>query len=190
MEVKTFPAPPSAIIFQYEWILDIEGMAQGLDAVQAFLQTAPSEIGGEINLFRGPTPGTIIFHISGGWYGPANNLNVTLAPLLKRFPDGPKTTITPGNYTESVLFLSGGSFDTHAAPDVHDTFYAKSLTIPQSSPMTLKARTAFAHYLANEGFVTEIVRTLRSLFVQWLTHMLSSALVPSSGILRRPKIGH
>lgn len=132
-------------------------MAQGLDVVQSYLQTAPSEIGGEINLFRGPTAGTIVFHISGGWYGPANELNATVAPLLKKMPEGPKTTITTGNYTESVLFLSGGSFDTHTAPDVHDTFYAKSLTIPENSPMSLKARTAFAHYLANEGFTTEIV---------------------------------
>ncbi|KAF9456046.1 glucooligosaccharide oxidase [Collybia nuda] len=157
IEVKTFPEPPSGIIFQYEWILDVDGMAKALDVVQNYLESGiPPEVGGEINLFRGPTQGTIVFHISGGWYGPADQLNATVAPLLEKMPDGPKTTITPGNYSESVVFLAGGSLDTHTAPDVHDTFYAKSLMTPEASPMSLEARTAFAHFLANDAFTTDI----------------------------------
>ncbi|KAF9456045.1 hypothetical protein BDZ94DRAFT_1276638 [Collybia nuda] len=157
IEVKTFPEPPSGIIFQYEWILDVEGMAEALDIVQNYLESGiPPAVGGEINLFRGPTQGTVVFHISGGWYGPADQLNTTVAPLLQKMPEGPQTTITPGNYSESVVFLAGGSLETHAKPDHTDTFYAKSLMTPEASPMSLKARTAFAHFLANEAFVTDL----------------------------------
>ncbi|KAF9460062.1 glucooligosaccharide oxidase [Collybia nuda] len=153
IEVKTFPAPPSATVFEYEWTLDVDGVAKGIDAFETYAQTnIPPEIDGEINLSRGPKKGTVIFHVTGGWYGAANKLNATIAPFLNKMPKGPKVTLTPGTYINSVEYLAGVPLNTHAKPDGHDTFYAKSLMTPQSSPMSLKARTAFANYLANEGF--------------------------------------
>lgn len=161
IEVKTFPQPPSATIFEYEWVLDVDGIAKGIDAFQSYAQSnIPPQIDGEINLFRGPSKGTVVFHVTGGWYGPASQLNATIAPFLNKMPKGPKTTLTVGSYINSVGYLAGGPLDTHTAPDGHDTFYAKSLMTPESSPMSLKARTAFASYLANEGFASKTVCTI------------------------------
>lgn len=112
---------------------------------------------GEITLSRGTSRGTVRFHVTGGWYGPASQLTATMAPFLSNMPAGPTTTITPGTYINSVQYLAGGSLST-TAPDTRDTFYAKSLMTPASSPMSLAARTAFATYLANQGFDSNTVR--------------------------------
>jgi hypothetical protein len=159
IEAKTFPAPPSATVFTYEWTLDVAGTAKGIGAFQSFVQTNISpQLGGEINLFRGSKAGTVVFSLTGGWYGPAKDLNATIAPLLKQMPSGPKITQSPGSYINSVANLAGGSLDTRSTPDGHDTFYAKSLMTPEASPMSSAALTAFAHYLANEGFASKTVR--------------------------------
>ncbi|KAG6915728.1 hypothetical protein DXG01_010250 [Tephrocybe rancida] len=156
IEVKTFPAPPSATIFQYEWDLDANATAQGIEAFQSFVQTdIPPYLGGEINFSRGPTAGTVTFSLLGGWYAPVEGLNATLAPLLSQLPDNPRATLQTGSYLNSVTILAGEPLDTKSHPDTHDTFYAKSLMTPESSPISKKAILAYATYMANEGFASK-----------------------------------
>ncbi|KAF8055350.1 glucooligosaccharide oxidase [Lyophyllum atratum] len=156
IEVTTFPAPPSATIFQYDWDLNVTAAAKGIAAFQSFVQTdIPSHFGGEINLFRGPTAGTVTFSLTGGWYAPVQGLNATLAPLMRQMPSGPRTTLQTGTYVNSARILAGGSLDTKSKPDGHDTFYAKSLMTPQSAPMSDAAILAFTKYLANQGFASK-----------------------------------
>jgi hypothetical protein len=40
----------------------------------------------------------------------------------------------------------------------HDTFYAKSITTPQASPMSNSSIRAFSKYLANQGTQSDTVR--------------------------------
>ena len=118
---------------------------------QTFVQSnIPPQFGAEINLGQGSAPGTVQFSLVGGWYGPKNQLAGVLSPLLARLPKNPQVTLVPGTYLNSVTFLAGGSLNT-TKPDISDTFYAKSLTTPQNSPMLTRAMNAFINYLANEG---------------------------------------
>ena len=110
----------------------------------------PPQFGGEINLFQGSAPGTVSFELLGGWYGPESELSGVLSPLLAQLPKNPRVTLEPGTYLNSVAYLSGGSLNT-TQPDATDNFYAKSLMIPQCSPMSTGAINAFISYLANEG---------------------------------------
>ncbi|KAF8069843.1 glucooligosaccharide oxidase [Lyophyllum atratum] len=146
IEVTTFPAPPSATIFQYDWNLNATAAAKGISAFQSFVQTnIPFHLGAEINLGTGSSAGTVYFSLAGAWYAPVSGLNATLAPLLRQMPSNPRTTIRTGTYLNSVKILAEDSLDEH------DTFYAKSLMTPDSSPMSDAAILAFTKYLTTQG---------------------------------------
>ncbi|GLB42541.1 putative oxygen-dependent FAD-linked oxidoreductase family protein [Lyophyllum shimeji] len=156
IEVTTFAAPPSATIFQYAWDLNVTAAANGIAAFQSFVQTnIPPHFGGEINLVRGPTAGTVTFTLLGGWYAPVDGLNATLAPFMRQMPRAPRTTVQTGTYLDSAVVLAGGSLDTKSKPDGHDTFYAKSLMTPEGSPISHGAIVAFVTYLAKQGFASK-----------------------------------
>ncbi|KAG5642775.1 hypothetical protein DXG03_002120 [Asterophora parasitica] len=149
-EIKTFPAPSSATVFSYAWVLDINATAKGISAFQSFVQTnIPATFGAEINFSKGPSSGTLTFILTGAWYGPAQDFEAILAPFLRQMPANPKTTVKDGTYIQSVIYFAG-SLDT-TKPDGHDTFYVKSLMTPESSPMSAAAIMALSQYLATEG---------------------------------------
>jgi hypothetical protein len=163
IEVMTFPAPQSATVFQYVWNLDVLDAANGILAFQNFSQTPnlSPNFGAEITLGQGSSGNNLDFELVGGWYGPANELDATLQPLLAMLPQNPQVTLTPGSYINSVRVLGESqSLNTSSAPDIHDTFYAKSLMTPQSSPMSLAAITAFLQYLVDQGPSSLTVRIL------------------------------
>jgi len=116
----------------------------------------PPQFGGEINVGRGSTSGTVYFSLTGGWYGAKENLDGVLSPLLAHLPKDPQVSLKTGTYLNSVAFLGGGTLDT-TKPDITDTFYAKSLMTPHSSPMSNKAINAFTGYLANQGYSSSLV---------------------------------
>ncbi|KAF5376217.1 hypothetical protein D9615_008501 [Tricholomella constricta] len=159
IEVRTFPAPPTGTIFQYSWDgLNTTTAAQIIATIQRFVQVhdIPPHLGGEINLFRGAVRGTISISFAGGWYAHIEKLNATVNPLLRQLPTTSRTSFFTGTYLETAENLAGGSLDTKSAPDGHDTFYAKSLLTPESSPMSDAAILAYTTYLANEGFSAEV----------------------------------
>ena len=174
IEVTTFQAPSSATIFEYDWSLNVADASKALTAFQSFVQTnIPSQLGAEINLGRGSVAGTVSFSLIGGWYGPENDLNPVLTPLLRQLPKNPHVALHPGTYLASVTYLGDGSLDT-SSPDIPDTFYAKSLMTPQNSPLSGDAITAFFQYLASEGFTSQTVSIALGImipfpFSQWRT---------------------
>lgn len=175
IEVTTFPAPPSATIFYYYWDLSVSDAANAFASFQSFVQTdIPPELGTEVDLNKGTAPGRVSFLVTGGWYGPAANLNATLAPLLANLPSNPAVTLKPGSYIDSVQVLAGSqSIDTTQGPDTHNTFYAKSLMTPASSPMSTTAITALMNYIGNEGYSSSST-TVRRQFCICDNHRRSS----------------
>ncbi|KAK7059900.1 Glucooligosaccharide oxidase [Favolaschia claudopus] len=158
IEVQTFPAPPSAIVFQYVWSnVDIKTASNGVASFQSFAATnIPKEFGAELVFTAGNKKGLVNFGLTGAWYGDAALFNATLAPYLKTMPKNPSTTLTPGSYINSVAFLAAPRpLNTSSAPDHPDTFYTKSLMTPSGSPMSNAAITAFVSYMANEGFTSD-----------------------------------
>jgi hypothetical protein len=162
--VQTFPAPPSAIVFQYTWNnLDIKTASNGIASFQTFAATnIPPEFGAELVFTSGDQKGRVNFGLTGAWYGDAKLLNSTLAPYLKTLPKNPSsTTITPGSYINSVAVLAAPmALNTSSAPDDPNTFYTKSLMTPSGVPMSNAAITSFVTYMANKGFSSDTVSGL------------------------------
>ncbi|GLB42542.1 putative oxygen-dependent FAD-linked oxidoreductase family protein [Lyophyllum shimeji] len=162
LEVRTFPSPPTATIFRYDWDLpNAPATARALTSFQSFARTAdlPPHFGALINIARGPPPsagpGSVTLSLVGGWYAPVSGLNATLHPFLREMPEPQRTTLDTGTYLHSAAVLVG-SLDTKSAPDGHDTFYAKSVVTPAgASPIPAGAVLAFARYLTEEGWASE-----------------------------------
>ncbi|KAF8229617.1 glucooligosaccharide oxidase [Tricholoma matsutake] len=157
IEVTTHPAPPSVTAFFYNWDLSVADAASWIAKFQTFVQTDISpEFGAYVNLNKGSASGRVALSLNGGWFGPAVGLNTTIAPFLSQIPTSPQTILDVGTYIDSVGVFGRAtgspSVNTSVVPDSHDTFYAKSLMTPESSPMSTSAITAFMNYLGNEGF--------------------------------------
>ncbi|KAF8149358.1 glucooligosaccharide oxidase [Crassisporium funariophilum] len=151
---KTFSAPSLATNYAYNWHLTYLDAAVALSKFQAFaLTSAPPNLGGEMVWTRGSVQGNLSVGLSGAWYGPPEQLNATLAQFLGAMPAPRTVSFDSGNYVNSALHSAGGSLNT-STPDGTDTFYAKSLMVPQNSPISDRAGKAFLSVLANEGFTT------------------------------------
>ncbi|KAH6885575.1 hypothetical protein BKA70DRAFT_1337340 [Coprinopsis sp. MPI-PUGE-AT-0042] len=158
VKAATFSVPVSGTIFSYSWQLSIDDAASALSAYQNFALTAdiPREIGLQGVLSRGEADGTVGFGLSGGWYGPLDDLDGILQPLLDGIGFAPRSSNRDsGDYLHSAQNLAGGSLDT-SAPGGTDTFYAKSLVTPKDSPISTDAIRAFVSTLATEGFQTQL----------------------------------
>lgn len=156
IEVKTFPTPSYAIIFQYNWQLNYTLAAHALGAFQDFVRTdIPSQFGSEIVLTRGGERGNVSFGLTGAWYGAKEAVNSTVQPFLRAMPPPHSVTFSGnGTWIDSVSILAGSPLDTTVAPDTTDTFYAKSLMTPEAEPLTERGRVALMKYLALGGWDT------------------------------------
>ncbi|KAJ7106238.1 glucooligosaccharide oxidase [Mycena epipterygia] len=154
IEVQTFPAPKSAIVFEYSWdSLNIATASAAIASFQTFAATnIPPEFGAELVFGKGSSSGQVSFGLTGAFYGASSAFNATLTPYLKTLPKPSRFTITPGSYINSVSVLSGTPLNTSTAPDGSDTFYTKSLMTPEGSPMSAAAIKAFVTYMATQGF--------------------------------------
>jgi hypothetical protein len=155
--VQTFPAPASAIVFQYGWdSLSITAASNAIASFQSFAATnISSQFGAELVFSAGPSSSHVTLGWTGAWYGDASRFNATVAPYLKTLPTPSWSSISPGSYINSVSVLAGQALNTSTAPDETDTFYTKSLMTPSGSPMSAAAITAFVTYMAKQGFTSD-----------------------------------
>ncbi|KAF9482070.1 glucooligosaccharide oxidase [Pholiota conissans] len=156
--MRTFPAPPTATIFSYNWQFTASGAAAFLASYQSFVLSTPlpPTFGAEIVITPGNVQGNVSIGLAGGWYAPLDQLNSTLGPFFATVPAPRAMSFDTGDYLHSAINLAGGSLDTKDQPDNTDTFYAKSLMTPQGAPMSGKALQAFMDVVANEGFTTDV----------------------------------
>ena len=159
IQVKTFPAPASATVFEYDWDLNVADAASATEQFQNFVNEAyiPQEIAGDILLLKGSSKGRVGFGWTGAWYGPADQFAAVIAPFLKALPPPSRQSITAGTYIQSVETI-GGRLNTTGIADKHDTFYAKSIMTPEKEPMSTKALNAFMAYLGDSGYTADTVR--------------------------------
>ncbi|KAJ7670717.1 glucooligosaccharide oxidase [Mycena polygramma] len=158
IEVQTFPAPPSATVFEYSWSnLNIADASKGITAFQTLAATnIPKEFGAELVFSSGDSSGKVNFGLTGAYYGDASLLNGILAPYLKNLPKPSSNNTTPGPYINSVAVLaSPDALNTSTEADGSDTFYVKSLMTPSAAPMSATAITAFVTYMAKQGFSSD-----------------------------------
>jgi len=157
LEFHTFAAPPSVTVFSYSWTFKVNAATDALLHFQTFVESGiPPELGAEIDVFKGSSPGTIDYELTGGYYGPATQFEASIAPYLAMLPTPTSSSVQPGSYIASVQNFAGGgaggNLDTSSAPDTHDTFYVKSLMTPEDTPMSAAAIRAFFHVCGQPGF--------------------------------------
>ena len=166
IQVRTFAAPPSATVFVYGWDLSAADAAHATLQFQNYVHTnIPQELGVQLIITRGSASGRVSFALNGGWYAPAEQLTDVIAPFLAALPPPSSVSVQNGTYIDSVLILgTPAALNTSTAPDIRNTFYAKSLMTPEASPMTEEALNAFMSYLGNEGFTADSVRFITSIY--------------------------
>ena len=108
---------------------------------------------------RGLSLGSLSLELKGSWYGPSDQFNSSIKGLLKALPANPNATVQPVNYIQSLENFLGEDWHNNSAPGF-DSFYIKSLLIPQSAPMTQDAVQAALVYLATIGSSSDTVRSL------------------------------
>ena len=133
--------------------------AQVLETWQSLVdQNLLVELGNNMEFRRGPVKETVTFTMFGALYQEelkplfdlVDKLNITLKPVV---------TLQGGTYIDSVRILGQPNplDNVHTAPDVNDTFYVKSLMIPETLPLNSTAWKAFTKYLAEEGYDSPLV---------------------------------
>ena len=163
---KTHSAPPYAWVYNYTWHLSYEEGAQILETWQSYVDqnTLPVELGNYMEFRRGLVKENVTLSMWGVWYN-VNQTELSFSILDSFFEKLANITVVPvvtlqgGTYIDSVRIL-GQPYpldNVHTAPDVNDTFYVKSLMIPETSPLSNTAWTAFTKYLAEEGYDSPLV---------------------------------
>ncbi|EAU90814.2 hypothetical protein CC1G_09291 [Coprinopsis cinerea okayama7 len=161
--VRTFAVPPSATIFSVSY--PNLGISQATTALLHYQRWSrrpdiPKAIGLQAVLTRGSESGKVGFGFSGGWYAPVSSdgldLNRTLKPLVDGIGVEPtRVNFDSGDYVHSAENLAGGSLDT-TQPGGRDTFYAKSLVIPEDEGLREGTVREFVTVFATQGFETPL----------------------------------
>ena len=159
MYFKTFPIPEDVTYFSYVWTLDVQKSAETLLAFQSWSlhSNVPKELGIEHQLRAGPQQGTLIVTVTGSWYGAPANFQSVINPLLADYPSNPHQDVRVVSYLESLIIQSDkGTLDT-SKPDIPDSFYAKSLVVPEDNPMSPLAVSNLIDVLIKSGSSNLIV---------------------------------
>ncbi|PFH53653.1 Glucooligosaccharide oxidase [Amanita thiersii Skay4041] len=156
--VNTFPVPDSVTTFQYSWSLDVPSATKAISDFQRFVETdLPKEFDCEFNISKGDKAGHVTIQLLGGWYGLADEFDLTICPYLSSLPKPNDVELTVGSYIDSVIYFSKlGTLDVHSAPGVTDTHYVKSLMTPEDSPFSDLVIRTLMDYLGQEGFKSDM----------------------------------
>lgn len=166
---RTYQRPSTVIVSTYTYpsgALSSTTAAQVFLAFQSFGKTkSPSGLGLKINIFKGRS-----VTVGASFQGSRQEYDQILAPLLSSLPGGYTSSVNTLDWIGSLKEVSGGQpLSSAGVSDYvsraqrraerrrgeadlylrsqHDTFFAKSLMVPSSVPLTQTALGAFFHYL-------------------------------------------
>ncbi|KAK7530709.1 uncharacterized protein J3D65DRAFT_133401 [Phyllosticta citribraziliensis] len=92
------------------------------------------------------------FSISGTYFGTQSDFESKIAPeLLRTLPKPSSSSVKPLGWIDSLTALGGASTITVPTTgyDSHDNFFAKSVVVPQTTPLTAEALTSYFSYMIN-----------------------------------------
>ncbi|KAL8987516.1 MAG: hypothetical protein Q9177_003277 [Variospora cf. flavescens] len=152
--LQTVPAPSTVI----NWSFSIPNMfssaatsAAALMHIQAFAQNASVV---DRKLGMGMYMDGYGFSISGTYFGSLADFNAKIKPeLLRTLPPPTASTATSMTWLQSLTALANGQplQQPTTGYDQHDSFFAKSLVVPSSSPLTLATWTAYFDHMIRNG---------------------------------------
>ncbi|KAH9470958.1 hypothetical protein Pst134EA_004868 [Puccinia striiformis f. sp. tritici] len=154
---RTEAAPSEATNFIYQWNLNEEDFAQTLMKLQSFcMSDVPAQLGITVNLRKSWQAGKLSFDFAGAWYGKESEFAAVVQPFLSQMPAPTSNSVKTTDWITSLqgLLWDNQTLSTEGVDltQEHDTFYAKSLTTPESAPMSNASFMAFTKVLANQGF--------------------------------------
>ncbi|KAF9262497.1 glucooligosaccharide oxidase [Marasmius fiardii PR-910] len=154
LTMQTHAVPSSGTFFQYIFDMDATNATHAFSSFQSFVTNPalPNTLGIEIGFLKGSARGRVSVMLFGSLYGPVEEYNSTLGPLLDVLPEPATATVVPGTWFEVLTAAADGEMNTTGEMP-RDTFYAKSLTTPEDgTPLTEGAMGALITYASEEGF--------------------------------------
>ncbi|KAL0949120.1 hypothetical protein HGRIS_009205 [Hohenbuehelia grisea] len=149
---KTYPAPPSNIIFTYSYTVSPTTASSIFSAYQDFAKaSAPPTLGLQASIGTPKSGNKVSIALTGVFYGSKADFNTAINPLLAKVPQPQSTNIKTYGWLDSLQVLGGQGLNTTIIPDGSDTFFAKSLMVPQETPMTQASIKSFFDYIGNQG---------------------------------------
>ncbi|KAI9887595.1 MAG: hypothetical protein M1823_000579 [Watsoniomyces obsoletus] len=93
------------------------------------------------------------FYLSGWFFGSLEEFNQRIqSPLFQHLPEPDSTKIRELDWIASLENVAKDSMQVATTDyDKHATFYAKSIVVQQSTPLTRKALESYFNYAINEG---------------------------------------
>jgi FAD binding domain/Berberine and berberine like len=152
--LQTQPAPATVINYSYgipNMFDNAANSAAYFQHIQDFVQNASvvdKNLGFGIYLDGGS------FVIQGTYFGTQSDFTSKIAPeMLRTLPAPSSSSVQSLGWIDSLTALGGASSLTvpvHGYSQ-HDNFYAKSVTVPQSTPLTPAALQNYFKYIINQG---------------------------------------
>ncbi|OAV99048.1 hypothetical protein PTTG_25440 [Puccinia triticina 1-1 BBBD Race 1] len=143
----------TATNFAYDWHLSEAEVAGALIKLQTYcMSNLPAQLGLTANLRKSTQSGKVTFSFTGAWYGAQNAFSSVVQPFLSQMPTPAGNSVKTTDWITSLQGLAGVDLTRE-----HDTFYAKSITTPQSAPMSNSSIRAFSKYLATQGIQSNTV---------------------------------
>ena len=152
--LKTQPAPTSVI----NWSFSLPNMfksAATLTSTFMHLQTfAQNSSVVDRKLGMGMYMDGSGFSISGTYFGSLDTFNNVIKPeLLRGIPTPSSSSVQSVDWIKSLTLLGGGTTiqEPLTGYNAHDDFFAKSVVVPSSSPLTTDALNSYFNYIISSG---------------------------------------
>jgi hypothetical protein len=153
--MQTQPAPASVVNFSY----DFNGLFSSVATISAFFthvqnfalnaSVVDANLGG-LGMYMDGSG----LSLSGVYLGSQATYQATVEKeLLRTLPAPASSSVQTLSWLDSLLALSGESTLTEPVTgySAHDNFFAKSVTVPQASPLTPAALTSYFDYMIQQG---------------------------------------
>jgi hypothetical protein len=152
--LQTQPAPSSVINYVYSlpnMFSSLSTVVSAFEHIQDFAQNS-SVVDSLLGL--GMYMDGSGFSVSGTYFGTSDQFNSVIAPELLRTLPAPSTSnVQTLSWIDSLIALSNQN--TLSEPvhgySAHDDFFASSVTVPESSPLTADALNSYFSYMISNG---------------------------------------
>jgi FAD binding domain-containing protein/berberine-like enzyme len=152
--LQTQPAPSSVINYSYSlpnMFSQLSTVVSAFSHIQDFAQNS-SVVDSLLGL--GMYMDGNGFSVSGTYFGTQDHFNSVIAPeLLRTLPTPSSSSVQTLSWIDSLTALGGAG--TLSEPvhgySAHDDFFASSVTVPESSPLTTDALNSYFGYIISSG---------------------------------------
>jgi hypothetical protein len=152
--LQTQPAPASVVNFQYSFSNMFSAASKGVNAMLHLQDFALNATVVTKDIGFGVYMDGSGFSVSGQYFGSLSDFQTKIAPeMLRTLPAPSSSSAQSMGWIDSLTALGGeGTLITPVhGYNKHDNFFAKSVTIPETQPLTNAGLTSYFNYIKNSG---------------------------------------